>query len=185
MVAATSTTQPPRCRRSSTPGCGTGPTVNRAASFLIGAQNLDGGYPQQRGGDSNAQSTAWAIQGLVAARRNVGAVSREGSRSPMGYLESLIAPDGSVRYSRIGTQTPVWVTAQALTALAGTPFPIAPVARRASVLIVAPAHAHRRPRRWPQSRRPSSRPFAVYAHARQLVPDGWPLLRSPRDRSSL
>ncbi len=120
-------------------GMGTGPTVNRAASFLIGAQNLDGGFPQQRGGDSNAQSTAWAIQGLIATRRNVGAVRREGSRSPVGYLESLIAPDGSVRYSRIGTQTPVWVTAQALTALAGTPFPIAPVARRASVLIVAPA----------------------------------------------
>jgi prenyltransferase beta subunit len=119
-------------------GMGTGPAVKRAASFLIGAQNLDGGYPQQPGGDSNAQSTAWATQGLIAAKRNVSAVRREGSRSPLGYLESLIAPDGSVRYSRIGTQTPVWVTAQALTALAGKSFPIAPVQRRASLSIARP-----------------------------------------------
>jgi energy-coupling factor transport system substrate-specific component len=113
-------------------GIGTGSAIHRAAGFLIGAQNLDGGYPQRQGGDSNAQSTAWAIQGLLAAGRNVGAVRRAGSRSPIGYLESLISADGSVRYSRIGTQTPVWVTAQALTALAGKSFPIAPVRRRAS-----------------------------------------------------
>ena len=56
----------------------------------------------------------------------MGAIKREGSRSPLEYLESLIAPDGSVRYSRTSAQTPVWVTAQALTALAGRPFPIAP-----------------------------------------------------------
>jgi hypothetical protein len=54
----------------------------------------------------------------------VSAVRREGSRSPLGYLESLIAADGSVRYSRIGTQTPVWVTAQALIALSGKTFPV-------------------------------------------------------------
>ncbi len=63
----------------------------------------------------------------MAAGRDVEAVRRRGSRSPLGYLESLLAPDGSVRYSRTGTQTPVWVTAQALTALARAPFPVAPV----------------------------------------------------------
>ena len=66
---------------------------------------------------SNAQSTAWAIQGLIAAGRNPDTVTRAGSRSPLAYLESLLAPDGSVRYSRTGAQTPVWVTAQALTGL--------------------------------------------------------------------
>jgi energy-coupling factor transport system substrate-specific component len=101
----------------------------RASAFLIGAQNRDGGFPQQRGGASNAQSTSWAIQGLIAAGRNVTVLTREGSRSPLGYLQSLLAPDGSVRYSRTGAQTPVWVTAQALTALAGKPLPVAPVRR--------------------------------------------------------
>jgi energy-coupling factor transport system substrate-specific component len=104
------------------------PVVARAVAFLRRAQNPDGGYPQQIGGESNAQSTAWAIQGLIAAGQRVGAVKHGGSRSPPAYLESLIAPDGSVRYSRTSTQTPVWVTAQALTALAGRPFPISPVA---------------------------------------------------------
>jgi prenyltransferase beta subunit len=101
--------------------------VRRAVAYLRRAQNPDGGFPQQVGGESNAQSTAWAVQGLSAAGVNVGAFKRGGSRSPLGYIESLVAPNGSVRYSRTSTQTPVWVTAQALTALAGKPFPIAPV----------------------------------------------------------
>ena len=111
-------------------GVHSGPTLARAGEFLIHAQNRDGGYPQQPGGSSNAQSTSWAIQGLLALGRNVSIVTREGSRSPLGYLHSLIAPDGSVRYSRTGAQTPVWVTAQALTALAQRPLPIAPVRPR-------------------------------------------------------
>jgi energy-coupling factor transport system substrate-specific component len=98
--------------------------ISHAVAFLAHAQNRDGGFPQQPGSPSNAQSTAWAVQGLLAAGRNVEALKREGSRSPLGYLQSLIAPDGSVRYSRTGAQTPVWVTAQALTAFAHKPFPI-------------------------------------------------------------
>jgi energy-coupling factor transport system substrate-specific component len=109
-----------------------GQTVARAVAFLVRSQNLDGGYPQEPGGLSNAQSSAWAVQALTVAGRNVNAITRQGSRSPLGYLQSLIAPDGSVRYSRTGSQTPVWVTAQALTAFAGKPFPIAPVAARAA-----------------------------------------------------
>jgi energy-coupling factor transport system substrate-specific component len=101
------------------------PAVRRAVAFLRHAQNLDGGYAQQVGGASNAQSTAWAVQGLIAAGQNAGAITRGGGRSPLAYLESLVAPDGSVRYSRTSAQTPVWVTAQALIALAGKPFPIA------------------------------------------------------------
>ncbi len=112
-------------------GVRSGPVLARASAFLVHAQNPDGGYPQEPGGASNAQSTAWAIQGLVAAGRDVSTVTREGSRSPLGYLETLIAPDGSVRYSRTSSQSPVWVTAQALTALAERPFPIAPVLARA------------------------------------------------------
>ena len=102
--------------------------VTRAVAYLRRAQNRDGGFPQQPGGESNAQSTAWAVQGLSAAGEDVNVFKRAGSRSPPAYLESLVAPDGSVRYSRTSAQTPVWVTAQALTALAGKPFPVAPVA---------------------------------------------------------
>ncbi len=98
--------------------------VRRAASFLASQQNGDGGMPLGRGGASNAQSTAWAIQGLVAARRDPARVRRRGARSPLEYLRSLQESSGAVRYSRTSRQTPVWVTAQALTALARRPFPI-------------------------------------------------------------
>jgi energy-coupling factor transport system substrate-specific component len=101
-----------------------GKALARAVAFLRRTQNLDGGYPQQAGGTSNAQSTAWAVQGLIVARQDPAKVRRGGSVSPSAYLESLIQSNGSVRYSRTGAQTPVWVTAQALTALAGRPFPI-------------------------------------------------------------
>ena len=95
-----------------------------ATGYLTRSQNPDGGFPQQYGGESNAQSTAWAVQGLIAAGRDPAGVRRRGSRSPIGYLESLLAPGGSVRYSRTSAQTPVWVTAQALIALAGRTFPV-------------------------------------------------------------
>jgi hypothetical protein len=100
--------------------------LGAAAGYLVRSQNLDGGLPQQYGGESNAQSTAWAIQGLIAAGYAPSAVRRRGSRSPLGYLQSLLAPGGSIRYSRTSAQSPVWVTAQALAALAGKVFPVAP-----------------------------------------------------------
>jgi energy-coupling factor transport system substrate-specific component len=103
--------------------------VRRAADWLERTQNRDGGFALQ-GGTSNAQSTAWAVQGLVAAGRSPSRVRRGGSRSPLAYLRSLVGSDGAIRYSRTSTQTPVWVTAQALTALAGKAFPLAPTPRR-------------------------------------------------------
>jgi prenyltransferase beta subunit len=95
-----------------------------ASGFLLRAQNPDGGYPQRPGGQSNAQSTAWAAQGLLAAGRDPALVRRRGSRSPISYLESLVSSDGSVRYARASALTPVWVTGQALIALARRLFPV-------------------------------------------------------------
>ena len=100
-------------------------SLDAAVGYLTRSQNPDGGLPQQYGRESNAQSTAWAVQGLIAVGRDPGSLRRDGSRSPVGFLESLQAPDGSVRYSRTSAQTPVWVTAQAITALAGKTFPVA------------------------------------------------------------
>ena len=95
-----------------------------AYSYLVRSQGLDGGFPQRYGEPSNAQSTAWAIQGLIAAGLRPSSIHRRGSRSPLGYLQSLVAPGGAVRYSRTSAQTPVWVTAQALIAQAGRVFPV-------------------------------------------------------------
>jgi len=105
---------------------GRGAAVRRAAAYIRGVQNADGGLPQQRGGSSNAQSTAWAVQGLVAARVKLGAVRRGGAPTPLAYLRSLIGANGAVRYSRTSTQSPVWVTSYAVLALARRPLPVRP-----------------------------------------------------------
>ncbi len=99
----------------------------RAVAYLRGAQNRDGGFSSQAGEASNTQSTAWAIQGLDAAGVAPASLHRHGAVSPLAYLRGLIAPDGSVRYSRGMSQTPVWVTAEALMALEGKPLPLAAV----------------------------------------------------------
>ncbi len=107
-----------------------GPATRRGLAFLRRAQNADGGFPLTPGGGSNAQSTAWAVQGAIAAGARPDGLRRRGAgRSGPAYLRSLVAPDGSVRYSRTSGQTPVWVTAQALVAFARTAFPLSPVPR--------------------------------------------------------
>jgi energy-coupling factor transport system substrate-specific component len=98
--------------------------LGAAYGYLLRSQNLDGGFPQRYGGESNAQSTAWTVQGFNAVGRDPRTVRNRGSRSPISYLESLLTSSGSVRYSRTSAQTPVWVTAQALIALAGWVFPV-------------------------------------------------------------
>ena len=102
----------------------------RAIAFIRGQQDGDGGFPSEPGGDSNAQSTAWAVQGLLAVGVNPASLHRRGAISPLQFLRSLIGSDGHVAYSRTSDQTPVWVTAEALMALAGKPLPLAPVARK-------------------------------------------------------
>jgi Prenyltransferase and squalene oxidase repeat len=94
----------------------TGAPVARAVSFLLGFRRPDGGFELANGRGSDAQSTAWAIQGLVAA-------GRAPPRSAFAYLARLKRADGSYRYSTQYDTTPVWVTAQVLAALAKRPFP--------------------------------------------------------------
>jgi energy-coupling factor transport system substrate-specific component len=110
----------------------------RAVAYVEGQQDRDGGFPSTPGAGSNAQSTAWATQGLIAAGVNPSGLHRDGAASPLQYLDSLIAPDGHVRYSRGSDLTPVWVTGEAMMALAGKALPLpAPT-------VASPAHHRQR-----------------------------------------
>jgi hypothetical protein len=108
-----------------TVGRGGSPAARRAADWLRKNQNGDGGFGQFKGRASNAQSTAYAAQGLLA----VGGGGRTVSRART-YLTGLQRGDGSIAYSSSSNQTPVWVTAQALMALEGKPLPLATVPRK-------------------------------------------------------
>ncbi|MCX6385856.1 MAG: hypothetical protein NTV40_04355 [Solirubrobacterales bacterium] len=103
--------------------------VSRAAAFLARNQNDDGGFPLTSGAASNAQSTAWAIQAFSALGRDPALIRHGAGQSPLKYLRSLTASNGAVSYSKTSSQTPVWVTAQVVAALAQRPFPIPMPAR--------------------------------------------------------
>jgi prenyltransferase/squalene oxidase-like repeat protein len=94
-----------------------GRPLARGARYLRGLQAKDGGFRLVRGRAPDAQSTAWAIQGLLAAGVRPG-------RAAYAYLASLRRPDGSYRYSKRYSVTPVWVTSQVVPALAGRTFPL-------------------------------------------------------------
>ena len=114
------------------------------------------------------------------------------SRDPLAYLRSLTSSSGEVRYSRTSRQTPVWVTAQAVMALARKPLPLKPVAarppRRREPAAPRPRHRHRRaastaPRTQARAARPARAPAAKAAAAPRRPPRRRrPRARSPRRR---
>jgi hypothetical protein len=104
--------------------------TSRAVAYLRGVQRSDGGFALSSG-PVNAQSTAWAAQGLAATGLSPASV-RSGGRSALDYLASAQVRDGHYRYSSSTDQTPVWVTGQALLAVNARPFPLAPVPKTSS-----------------------------------------------------
>jgi len=96
--------------------------------YLRRAQRPNGGFPTGGNGAVNAQSTAWAVQGMLAVGTDPASI-REGGDSGLDYLTARRAEDGHYAYSAESDQTPVWVTGQVLTAVAGKSFPIPAPAR--------------------------------------------------------
>ena len=109
---------------------GSGRALRSGRGYLNRVQRRNGGYALL-GGPVNSQSTAWAVQGLIASGAGPGSV-RSGGRSPLDYLARMQANDGHYRYSSSSDQTPIWVTSQALAAVSGEAFPIGPVPRAPS-----------------------------------------------------
>jgi uncharacterized membrane protein len=102
--------------------------LDSAIAYLRRTQRREGGWGLNETGVTNSQSTAWAVQGLVAARVDPGQVKRRG-RSGLEYLAARQRGDGSYAYSASSTQTPVWVTSQAMLAASREALPVEPVAR--------------------------------------------------------
>jgi hypothetical protein len=95
---------------------------------LRSSQHGTGGWSLTGGASSNSQSTAWAVQGLVAAGKNPGTFRPKGT-NPYDYLKKRQRSDGHYEYSSASDQTPVWVTAQGLAAAYSTEFPMKAVER--------------------------------------------------------
>jgi energy-coupling factor transport system substrate-specific component len=95
----------------------------KAVGYLRQVQQPGGGFRLGGNGALNTQSTAWAVEGLLAAGANPAEFKR-GGKSALDYLEDNQAPDGHYRYSSKSDQTPVWVTGQVLVATSKKYLPL-------------------------------------------------------------
>jgi energy-coupling factor transport system substrate-specific component len=102
---------------------------HRGLVYLGKAQRKGGGFALGGNGEVNSQSTAWAIQGILAAGEDPDSFRTGGASAPE-YLAARQDPDGHFRYSKSRNQTPVWVTAEALVAAADKYFPLSPPPRQ-------------------------------------------------------
>ncbi|HEU5102942.1 MAG TPA: prenyltransferase/squalene oxidase repeat-containing protein [Roseiflexaceae bacterium] len=94
-------------------------------AYLDTAQNADGGFPNapiaNNGDTSNADSTAFAVQGILASREDpLAARWQPAASNPISYLLGLQQADGAFTF---GGQPSQLATQQAIPALAGRPFP--------------------------------------------------------------
>ncbi len=97
--------------------------ADRGLSYLRSAQRPGGGFALGGSGGVNSQSTAWAVQGMLAAGADPASV-RAGGKNALDYLAARQAADGHYTYSASSDQTPVWVTGEVIVAVAGQTFPV-------------------------------------------------------------
>ena len=118
--------------------------VVAALAFLAGVQEDDGGFPYttEPAATSNANSTAFAIQGLLAAGQDpLAARWQPTAITPIDYLLNLQLADGALTF---GGQANQFATAQAAPALMGRTLPLR--ARAVGVrLALAAARAQQKP----------------------------------------
>jgi prenyltransferase/squalene oxidase-like repeat protein len=91
-------------------------------------QQRNGGFVTGGNGAVNTQSTAWAVQGMLAVGSDPATI-REGGNNALDYLAARRGENGHYDYSATSDQTPIWVTGQVLAAVAGEAFPVPEVAR--------------------------------------------------------
>jgi hypothetical protein len=97
--------------------------AQQGLDYLRGHQRPNGGFVTGGNGGVNSQSTAWAVQGMIAVGADPDTVQEEGN-SGLDYISGLQAADGHFRYSSSSDQTSVFVTGQVLVAAAGDAVPV-------------------------------------------------------------
>jgi iron complex transport system substrate-binding protein len=99
--------------------------ITKAVQYLRDVQEPTGGFNYGYYSESNLASTAWVIQAFAACGVDPVTVTTNGN-SPVDYLLSLQQADGSFKYTEYVVDSPVSMTARAITALTGKSYPILP-----------------------------------------------------------
>ncbi len=99
--------------------------IEDALDYLAASQNDDGGFPEDPGGESNAGSTSWAIGALEAAGEDPDSGDwQPDTDTPVGFLLSLQHGDGYFEWTDGDDSNSEWMTAYAIVALLGEPYPV-------------------------------------------------------------
>jgi energy-coupling factor transport system substrate-specific component len=101
---------------------------DRALAYLRKAKRPNGGYAPGNNLSANAQATAWASQGLLAAGKDPAGFGPGGSS--LAYLRNLQADDGRFLQAPDQEASPVWVTADVLVPLSGDFLPVSAPPRK-------------------------------------------------------
>jgi len=96
---------------------------DRALSYMRKAKRSNGGFAPGNNLSANAQATAWASQGLLAAGKDPAGFGT--GKSSFTYMRELQASDGHFLQAPNQEASPVWVTADVLVPLSGDYLPIA------------------------------------------------------------
>ncbi len=103
-------------------------SIQKVLQYLKKCQTNEGGFTpgdQWMGSKANAATDAWVIQGLIAAGQDpAGNEWTINGKNPVTHLISLQNGDGSFNWTTGVSSSPVTMTAYAVMALAGQPFPI-------------------------------------------------------------
>jgi hypothetical protein len=97
-------------------------TIGQALAYLRKAKRPNGGFAPANNLAANAQATAWASEGLLAAGKDPAGFGT--GKSSLAYLRDLQADDGHFLQAPSQEASPVWVTADAIIPLSGKFLPI-------------------------------------------------------------
>ncbi|HST69913.1 MAG TPA: prenyltransferase/squalene oxidase repeat-containing protein [Solirubrobacterales bacterium] len=97
--------------------------AERALDYLRRAKRPNGGFAPGKNLSANAQATAWASQGLLAAGKDPAGFGP--GKSSFTYMRELQSSDGFFFQAPGMEVSPVWVTADVIVALSAHHLPIA------------------------------------------------------------
>jgi hypothetical protein len=99
--------------------------ITGALSYARQQEQDNGGFTSGFGGTTNVESTALVVQAIAAAGQDPAAAAwRQGGRTPLDYIVSKQAANGSFYHFGITVSVPLLSTSQAVMGLVRRPLPV-------------------------------------------------------------